>query len=507
MRGWVIALIACSASLPLSAAQDFDGPIPVTKRSHPYLGAPWLAEPQDLASRGYIEQEFFIRGLANVYGYAPDRQVTVVATGAAYVTRVLVRRPTDPQRFSGRVVVELLNASGAADAAFFWPNSFDHLLDSGDAYVAVTAKPVAIERLKQFDRARYESLSWPNPVEPAKTCKDPGFNALFPGWSKPQTEDGLLWDITHRTGTLLRRSDPAGLMGGLPVEAVFLVGHSQSGSYVGTWARDFQQRLLLPDGRPVFDGFLQTGSAGLAMINQCTPALPYTDPHVRMQSAAPFIRVMTLTDFYDYAPMRSYQLRREDSDAPGDHFRLYEVAGAEHVSTEVRRFDARTSDRLAAGLQAHGRLDCVETIPSDFPLGLVFNVALEHLDAWRHGKPPPRAQRINMDRPGEPDARALVDSNGNVTGGMRTPAVDVPRAAYAGSSTPLQGKPDRGCLHQGHRKPFDAAQLAMLYPTPDAYPRRLRESVQALQAAGWLTERDARRLVSPATEPGITHQE
>lgn len=46
------------------------------------------------------------------------RDAQVIDSGNAYVTRVLVRRPTDPARFNGTVVVEWLNVTLDQDIDF-----------------------------------------------------------------------------------------------------------------------------------------------------------------------------------------------------------------------------------------------------------------------------------------------------------------------------------------------------------------------------------------------------
>ena len=59
----------------------------------------------DLPKAGYVEEEFFISGRANVYDWGADSALTVKTANAPYTTRILLRRPANPQRFSGDVVV------------------------------------------------------------------------------------------------------------------------------------------------------------------------------------------------------------------------------------------------------------------------------------------------------------------------------------------------------------------------------------------------------------------
>jgi hypothetical protein len=87
------------------------GPIPVTRDSYPFMSAYHAVEPVDLGKVGYVEKEYFVSGCANVYDYASNGGLKVRTAGAPYTTRILVRYPADPRKFSGNVIVELLNPS------------------------------------------------------------------------------------------------------------------------------------------------------------------------------------------------------------------------------------------------------------------------------------------------------------------------------------------------------------------------------------------------------------
>src|SRR5215469_18799909 len=72
----------------------------------------------NLAQVAYQEQEFFISGTAKSYTSSTPLTTdgvwnNTVPTGATagYTTRVVVRRPIDPARFNGSVIVEWLNVS------------------------------------------------------------------------------------------------------------------------------------------------------------------------------------------------------------------------------------------------------------------------------------------------------------------------------------------------------------------------------------------------------------
>jgi lactate permease len=84
------------------------------------------ASPDALDARGFVEEEFFVAGTAN---------------GAPYKTRFLVRRPVDPKRFNGTVVVEWLNAALGYDLELGWPMFADLMTRDGYVWVGISALP------------------------------------------------------------------------------------------------------------------------------------------------------------------------------------------------------------------------------------------------------------------------------------------------------------------------------------------------------------------------------
>src|SRR4051794_6871642 len=81
------------------------GPIPVTASSHPFGAADHTLVPEDLRRIGYVEDEYFVSGTANVYEWPAPGPAVVRTPDAPYTTRILVRRPAKASRFSGNVVV------------------------------------------------------------------------------------------------------------------------------------------------------------------------------------------------------------------------------------------------------------------------------------------------------------------------------------------------------------------------------------------------------------------
>ena len=96
------------ASTPIPSVT---GPIPVTAESYPLMASSKQQTLVDLPKAGYVEEEFFVSGRANVYDWAADGRLSVKTAGAPYTTRILLRRPSSPTRFSGNVIVEIANSA------------------------------------------------------------------------------------------------------------------------------------------------------------------------------------------------------------------------------------------------------------------------------------------------------------------------------------------------------------------------------------------------------------
>src|SRR5437762_13443629 len=96
------------------------GPIPASNASHPLMSAYINEPPIDLVAHGYVEEEFFVSGSGNVYDWQPDGRINVRSSGLPYTSRILVRRPSDPNRFSGTVLVDMGNRAQTFDTFATW---------------------------------------------------------------------------------------------------------------------------------------------------------------------------------------------------------------------------------------------------------------------------------------------------------------------------------------------------------------------------------------------------
>src|SRR5262249_54294298 len=124
-------------------------------KGHEYI---FFASNHDLASHGYVEEEFFIEGTASRYNTSPRETATVVDSGHKYKTRVVVRRPADAKRFNGTVLVEWYNVTNNFDAENVWFFSWEHILRGGYIWVGVSAQRVGVRALQTFSTARYGAV-------------------------------------------------------------------------------------------------------------------------------------------------------------------------------------------------------------------------------------------------------------------------------------------------------------------------------------------------------------
>ncbi len=168
-------LLVAILILGLSATAGAQVPTPTIEGPITSPGSPFLPSSTsfNLAQVGYAQAEYFISGTAGAYTsalpLAGDGMWTVTpGETAAYKTRLLLYRPTKPNKFNGTVVVEWLNVSGGLDAPPDWIGAHTELIRDGFAWVGVSAQIVGVEGgtalvgvvnlpLKKVNSARYGS--------------------------------------------------------------------------------------------------------------------------------------------------------------------------------------------------------------------------------------------------------------------------------------------------------------------------------------------------------------
>jgi len=484
-------LIACLlTAVPAGAGTRVPGvrgPLPVSAASYPFGAADHTRVPLDLKAIGYVEEEFLVAGTANVYDWPTPGPAVIRTASVPYVTRILVRRPASKARFSGNVIVEMLNPSNLFDLNLGWAISGRQMARNGDAWVGITSKPVSIATLKSFDAQRYERLSMANPLP----LDDPRNCSTVATDSARTTENGLVWDIHTQVGAWLRsRSASNPLLYGAdgsashPVQRLYAWGYSQTGSFLYTYINAVHPLVVKEDGRSMFDAYLVAVASGPTPINQCAEPVPATDSRRFIRNAGvPVVRVMSQSDY-----LSGIAARRPDSDVAPDLYRNYEVAGSAHATPDELNFAAAPAD-IEKGGRAVPPMACNEGPRSRFPNWPAFNAILRNLDTWvRTGTPAPRAEPVLV-----ADGKPVLDRFGNVVGGIRSPFVEVPTSTWFGNSTGPSF-----CRIAGHEVPFERSQLKTLYAAPEDYVRAVTASVSRLVVEGFIVKEDGDELIADA---------
>src|SRR6516225_11157221 len=125
MRITLCTILISAAALAETVPVPKITPLPVTADSYPLNTASHDLQPLDFPKLGYTEAEFIVSGTANVYDWAADGSLTVKTPDVPYANRILVRHPSNASRFSGTVVVELMNPARRFDWPMMWGYTHD----------------------------------------------------------------------------------------------------------------------------------------------------------------------------------------------------------------------------------------------------------------------------------------------------------------------------------------------------------------------------------------------
>jgi hypothetical protein len=463
--------------------------VPVTLDSYPFGAADHLNVPEDLSKVGYMEEEFFVSGTANVYDWPAPGTATVRVANAPYTTRMLVRRPAQKERLSGNVIVEILNATNGVDLEIGWALSKEYLVRNGDVWIGFTSKPVTAAALQKFNPARYAPLNWANPVPLSDPENCTNLISIISGDSSRTTENGLLWDIFSQIAAWARSNDSIRPIH--RVQCVYGYGYSQSGFDLQTYIDAVHPLAKQANGKPIFDGFLvAAGFNSPAPINQCSEPPSGAGPGQIKNAGVPVIRMATNSE----ALLPSVQAgRRADSDQPQDRFREYEVAGAAHASQNELDYGPAYADILLAGV-AMPPLTAGFGLRSPFHIGIFQNAAFANLDLWvRNNVAPPPGALLNIQN-GAP----VLDQFGNPTGGVRSPYLDVPTAQWFVAS------PGGGLnFLLGYVHPFDGQHLKQLYSSHERYVDNVVNATRELVLERYITREDGSAIIRHAKNSDV----
>jgi hypothetical protein len=478
---------------PASAgAAPSDGPTVTGPVTGGKGGPTIIATGFDLAAAGYVEEEYFVEGTATAYApkgaLKADGKWAVTPAGTApYKTRIVVYRPEKEADFNGTVVVEWLNVSAGFDTSPTWAQAHNAIIRSGAAWVGVSAQAVGVQGgsaavggltaggLRAADPERYATLRHPGDI--------------------------YSYDLYSQVGRALRKGGKTGLLGGFPVERMIAVGESSAAIYLTTYVNAIQPRDNVFDGFLLFSRF--AGAANLitppaAPAGQRPVSLMPNPSRIRTDTKVPVLMFQTE---WDVASGRYVTARQPDTKM----IRLWEVPGTSHADSYTPPGagyqdlgDGQAERDLLDPTKLNGgALNCQPAINAGGAY-LVLNAAVAGLERWvRDGTPPARAPRLDVTS-GDPPV-VQRDEHGNALGGIRTPLVEAPLSTIssegAGGGT--------FCNTFGTTTPFDAATIAALYQSHEAWVAKFDKAADRLRQAGFLTAPDAKNLKAAAAQSTV----
>jgi hypothetical protein len=423
---------------------------------------PFLAADYDPKIFGFVEQEFFIEGMANTYdtpvvnlNLTPVSPIAnVVSSGNPYRTRMMVYRPTDPAKFNGTVIVEWVNASNGWDTPIHWFEQKNMILRKGYGYVWVSNQDQTVSGTAAATAAGGPGL---------KTWSPNRYGTLDVSSGGKFKSEELAYDIFSQAAKAVR-VDPK-VMGGMTVKKVIAVGESQSAYREGVYLNSVH-----PLTGNIFDGALLTNSG----------------PAMRTDLSIPIIKILTETEF---SPARTNETMVLQPDT--DKFKIWQITGATH--SNLTSLLPRTVQYIRDfnGMMINDR--CASGQNSRVPLSYAYNAGVVALEKYiDSGTAMPTSPSLQYTA--SPTAPTVNrDADGIGLGGFRYPDIEVPVALNSGVVA-------AGCANSlgGAHTPFTKARLDALYTSHTDYVGKVTASANKAVAAGYLLPEDAQDVISNA---------
>ena len=500
------AAIVC-ASPVIAEISSVTGPVATGDENEIYGAAevPGAAFSTPLAPFGYVEDEYFVTGTADAYRHA-DGEARPFKSDLPYTTRIVVRRPADPERFSGVVHLEPFHPTGGV--TFSWATLSEYAMARGDVYVAAALGdanegwsgspqypdidfPVGQHEVtKWFDPKRYAALSWPE-------------------------EEGIRFDVLGDIGLLLRGDSPDNPLAGLVVDALLMSGWSYTGSIQRTFINEgFHDRARLPDGGPAFDGYLlgvssQWNEPGYLPLHNEEPYVNVGDRRRDLKPTdAKVIQFLTESEVELNLDRRP---EAADSDAAIGGHRAYEMAGVIHVAslvdpnanyTELPNLTQLARKGYSEKLLPNDPVFACPLPQSDLPMGAFVRGAVDNLRQWvLENRAPPRAEPLAWE--GDELER---DAVGNVVGGIRPAELEVPLARYGrylGQDLPQCRADAPYPAVFLLRNDLPASMLVERYGSAEGYLELYDRKIESLIEQRWLLPEDGLRLRAKAREQAL----
>jgi len=473
----IIFLSLLSCSLPaIGFASAVSLPttqlLPVVPGDPETRSTPFIAWFMDLSLDGYVEEEYAVSGLANIYGYLDDAaespEVEVIEADVPYTTRILVRRPAEAKRFNGTVIYEIFNATAGWDGDPIWQSNFDYIIRSGAVYVGMSTKPNTIDFLRDGWAA------WPLVTRNA---------SRYAAMSMPHF--GQVWDMLSQTGLLLKTPGSSdNPLADFDVKRIIMVGYSQSAGYQVTYANSIHAMAMTPSGDPIIDGyFISAGGDNAKHVTgptDSTPeSLPNGDARNFMLGDAPQFRFQTQTEVVGFG---AYNVRQSEQDNPATRF--YEMAGGSHVDVAINFIGGKALVR-DLGLPPSFCPD--PAVPyNPIIIGYVQSALLDGLAKWiSYGTEPPTSSFMELVFTNG-SATIALDAHGNAIGGVRPPQIEVPLGTYL----PNNSGPGF-CFLFGGFDPFDDDTIKSLYRNHGRYVSQMAREIKRSEKERFLLREDA----------------
>lgn len=419
---------------------------------------------------GYTEEEFFFSGTATAFEQDPSAPAwtsngewpavpsTTIAP-AAYESRMLVRRPTDPSKFNGYVIVEWLNVTAAIDLAPDYGYYQIELLRDGFIWVGVSAQFVGVYgspflpgfALKSWDPVRYAPL-------------------VHPG-------DNYCYDIYSQAAQAIRHPVGVNPLGSSAyvIKGIMADGESQSAGRMVTYFNAIQPLAQ------EFDGFLihSTGATGSSLFAGAGGGVP--TPSFLRTDQQPVLEFETETDTV-------FHFAARQPDTPST--RQWEGAGTSHVDADDLASFMSDPVNPEPFYPANACVLPINTAHERY----LMDAALLRLSQWVNGgTQPPSAPPIDV-------VSGVIQRNslGLALGGIQLPEIQVPTETLQGvgnTGTPF-------CILFGTTAPLPVP-LSSLYSNHGKYVSKFAHASNGLESAGFLLDPDAEEAKTQAGESAV----
>jgi len=406
----------------------------------------------------------------------------VVDSGHPYKVRMVVRRPTDPTKFNGNVIVEWQNVTNNWELDVQWYRASEYFIREGFAWVGVGPQRAGIHStpngLRAWNPSRYGTLD------------------VTQGGAL--TDDSLQWDIFSQAAQAI--INPVGVdpLGGLPLPRVpIATGDSQSSIHLAGYVNAIHPL------DPIYPAFVLGGPVFTRIREDIEP------------------KVFKVISEWDVLAAEARN-RRPDT----DRYVAWEVAGASH--SDYHNFLVNSPVRLR-DVGVRGILpdttNCIDPARSRVNLYLVYHAAYNWTVRWlsggsdesgrgvqdaldehrKHGsQPPAMPEPITVTDFSTSPVTLARDRFGIAEGGIRLADVSVPIALNTGWNT--GGKPpvsDTACQQAGTYVPFDQATLKALYPNHASYVSKVARATNDNVRDGFILEGDGETIKDAAGESSV----